>query len=599
VRKGTRPMHDIHIVFGTPGGVEFPDGTCLGVQGENKAARLVLTLPASMLEGDPYYVVRARLADKTVSTLPITAQKNAEGAYYADGRVYLPLSTSLTCSPTMSLRVLAMTKVGSVDAVQDSTEPAQGLWFHAVDGAGGQALPDTVNRETHFHLLASHSVYEIDALEELYEFPCTTIRKGEKVYLRNMCRIRDNCSAGLVPTLNATYRGCFFLKDLQDVFRMFGGLFLRTPASHREACYENLTLARSNGDAYRIQFLYNDLFGSYVLHVIPNMAADDTRYYYTPKDCTFTVEDYGLYRGGTFSLCAGWVREYYVDVEDGYARQCCFEQSDPPPAFFDSTCTQLERELPESFPAEDFTLLPFMVSLNCPPETWAPAGIYTCYDERHEARLEAGYRRVRFTVRADADAWSDGFQTVVVPTASTLDVYSPNYICKSYPRGEHIGMKYEPLSAYGIKVVEIGGGLITLAKTSEYKLTEDTEFTGSLRRIYVHNTRDYYELDDHAHDYTDEGVVVTQPTCTAQGSRKHTCACGHEKTVDIPALGHDWGEWEVTTEATSEADGVETRTCSRCGETETRSVLYVIEDEDPSMIIPVEDLTSGGEGDGE
>ena len=36
---------------------------------------------------------------------------------------------------------------------------------------------------------------------------------------------------------------------------------------------------------------------------------------------------------------------------------------------------------------------------------------------------------------------------------------------------------------------------------------------------------------------------------------------GETKTEAIPALGHDWGEWEVTTEATCDEAGVETRVC--------------------------------------
>ena len=36
----------------------------------------------------------------------------------------------------------------------------------------------------------------------------------------------------------------------------------------------------------------------------------------------------------------------------------------------------------------------------------------------------------------------------------------------------------------------------------------------------------------------------------------------------VEELGHDFGEWTVTTPATCTETGVETRTCSRCGETE-------------------------------
>ena len=40
----------------------------------------------------------------------------------------------------------------------------------------------------------------------------------------------------------------------------------------------------------------------------------------------------------------------------------------------------------------------------------------------------------------------------------------------------------------------------------------------------------------------------------------------------IPAKGHSFGNWVVTTEATCTEEGVETRTCTACGKTETRPV---------------------------
>lgn len=73
-------------------------------------------------------------------------------------------------------------------------------------------------------------------------------------------------------------------------------------------------------------------------------------------------------------------------------------------------------------------------------------------------------------------------------------------------------------------------------------------------------------------------TISTQPTCTALGKTTYTATFSNSafakqtKTVEnITALGHSWGEWKVTTPATVDKDGVQTRTCSRCGATETRS----------------------------
>ena len=69
-----------------------------------------------------------------------------------------------------------------------------------------------------------------------------------------------------------------------------------------------------------------------------------------------------------------------------------------------------------------------------------------------------------------------------------------------------------------------------------------------------------------------------EPTCTEAGGYDMVVRCTRcngilESThTDVPALGHDWSDWTVTTAPTCTEKGVETRTCSRCKETETREV---------------------------
>ena len=57
--------------------------------------------------------------------------------------------------------------------------------------------------------------------------------------------------------------------------------------------------------------------------------------------------------------------------------------------------------------------------------------------------------------------------------------------------------------------------------------------------------------------------------------KKYADSTGTEEITDtlIPSLGHSWGEWEVTTPATCEEAGVETRTCTRdASHKETREI---------------------------
>ncbi len=77
---------------------------------------------------------------------------------------------------------------------------------------------------------------------------------------------------------------------------------------------------------------------------------------------------------------------------------------------------------------------------------------------------------------------------------------------------------------------------------------------------------------EHTHTFVE---TVIEPTCTEKGYTIHKCECG-EKYEDsyVSALDHKLGEWEVTTPATEEKDGEETRTCTRknCEYTETRKI---------------------------
>lgn len=74
----------------------------------------------------------------------------------------------------------------------------------------------------------------------------------------------------------------------------------------------------------------------------------------------------------------------------------------------------------------------------------------------------------------------------------------------------------------------------------------------------------------HTHSYTS---TVVAATCTERGYTLHKCACGDSyKDNYTDALGHSWGDWTTTKEATTEAEGEQTRTCSRCGATETQAI---------------------------
>ena len=72
---------------------------------------------------------------------------------------------------------------------------------------------------------------------------------------------------------------------------------------------------------------------------------------------------------------------------------------------------------------------------------------------------------------------------------------------------------------------------------------------------------------------------TTDATCTEAGRIVYTASVRFggqtytdEKEAEIPALGHDWGPWTVTSEPTETAPGEEAHVCRRCHLTETRPV---------------------------
>ena len=76
--------------------------------------------------------------------------------------------------------------------------------------------------------------------------------------------------------------------------------------------------------------------------------------------------------------------------------------------------------------------------------------------------------------------------------------------------------------------------------------------------------------------------ITQQPTCTEPGSADCTCdyehtngaarpSCNRTWTDKVPALGHDWDDWQVTIPATGHHwvdNGDGTHTCTKCGATE-------------------------------
>lgn len=80
------------------------------------------------------------------------------------------------------------------------------------------------------------------------------------------------------------------------------------------------------------------------------------------------------------------------------------------------------------------------------------------------------------------------------------------------------------------------------------------------------------EIDPNAHVW-DEGVVTTEPSCTAEGEKTYTCTeCGETKTESIAKIDHKYGSDIVTKTPTCIDKGEKTRECTVCGQTQTEEI---------------------------
>ena len=129
-----------------------------------------------------------------------------------------------------------------------------------------------------------------------------------------------------------------------------------------------------------------------------------------------------------------------------------------------------------------------------------------------------------------------------------------------------------------ISAHKIGGAMVNTNATSEGATQWDKTTALSAASLETAHWR-YVRIPEHTHTAgspVNENVIA--PTCTQPGSHDevvYCTGCGKElsRTQRIDAaLGHDWGEWVVTTPATSLTEGVETRTCNVCSTSEDRSI---------------------------
>ena len=90
------------------------------------------------------------------------------------------------------------------------------------------------------------------------------------------------------------------------------------------------------------------------------------------------------------------------------------------------------------------------------------------------------------------------------------------------------------------------------------------------------------ELDPNNHNLQE--IDKVDANCIENGHIDYKCQdCGHETSVVIDALGHDWDDGVVTIQPTETEKGEKTYTCKVCGETRTEEIPALGVEEKPEQ----------------
>ena len=154
-----------------------------------------------------------------------------------------------------------------------------------------------------------------------------------------------------------------------------------------------------------------------------------------------------------------------------------------------------------------------------------------------------------------AHSWNEG---VVTKDATCTEAGEMTYTCTvcEKTKTEVIEAKGHEWGAWSVTTEPTATASGTLTRTCENDASHTETFSLPM-------------LDETNYTY----AVTKEATCTETGTATYTYEKDGQSilaaTVTLPAKGHEWGAWSVTTEPTAEAEGALTRTCSVCEETET------------------------------
>lgn len=156
--------------------------------------------------------------------------------------------------------------------------------------------------------------------------------------------------------------------------------------------------------------------------------------------------------------------------------------------------------------------------------------------------------------------------------------------CKGVPVNMYISttgnseLNFECSDNCGFHVEKTGNSSISIggfSSTSDiYSITFNVSGIHTVRATDASGTlvrTEIYDIAD-GHNYGNP-VEWQRVTCEKDGTREYTCQnCGDRKEEVVPATGHNFDEWILSTPPTAIAKGKERRECEKCGKKEYKSV---------------------------
>lgn len=171
-------------------------------------------------------------------------------------------------------------------------------------------------------------------------------------------------------------------------------------------------------------------------------------------------------------------------------------------------------------------------------------------------------------------------------------------IISTEPECENPGIMLYTCTACGetrAEAISAKGHIIVMDEAKVAACTENGFTEGSHCSVCGIVLKAQKEIPAAGHQYG-EWKTIEKATCIRAGKKERACSvCGEKETEFTTVTGHDWNDGIITEEATEYANGVKTYTCKTCGEVKTEVIPKIKKEpsEEYSTASPAIEIDAG------